>query len=70
MAKKAKPKKPAKAKGGLKETAVGLGKKALGIGSGKSKGTGRKRKKSALFYAKEIQRLKLKKKYEKIRIGV
>lgn len=74
MAKKNKPVKPTKAKASTKSTlgttALGVAKSALGLGgTTKSKGTGKRRKKSALFYAREIQRLKLKKRYEKIRIG-
>ncbi len=71
MAKKRKASKPAKASksSGAVGTAVGLGKKALGLTS-KTKTTGRKRKRSALFYAREIQRMKLKKKYDKIKMGV
>jgi len=74
MAKKSKPKKPTSSKksstgGSLGKTAVGLGKQALGLGGKSGKG-GKRRKKSALFYAKEIQRLKLKRRYEKVRMGV
>ena len=50
---------------------ISAGLNALGIGgrSGK-KGSGKKhRKKTAMWYAKEIQRVKLKKKYEKVKIG-
>lgn len=56
----------------IAKTAVSLGASALGIGgsSRKSGGKRRSRKKSALFYAREIQRLKLKKKYEKIKLGL
>lgn len=76
MAKKSKPVKPAsKSKSSTKSTVLGAGigvaKNLLGLDGGK-KGSGgkRRRKKSALFYAREIQRLKLKKRYEKVRIGV
>lgn len=59
---KSKPKKPAK----LKDKAKGVAKSILGAVSGKkSPGGKRKKKHSALWYAKEIQRLQLKKKYEK-----
>lgn len=33
------------------------------------KGKGRRRKRSAFWYAKEIQRMKLKRRYEKVKIG-
>ncbi len=78
MAKKTKSKKPAKLKSSptAKSSAVGIGitagKKLLGMGgsSSKSKGGFKRRKKSAIWYAKEIQRMKLKKRYEKIKIGI
>jgi len=38
--------------------------------SNKKEGKGRRHKKSALWYSKEIQRLKLKKRYEKVKLGV
>jgi len=44
--------------------AVGVGKKLMGMG-GKSGGK-RRHKKSAVWYAKNIQRIKLKRKYEKL----
>lgn len=43
--------------------------KVFGKGKGKGKG-GKRHKKSALWYAKEIQRLKLKKRFEKVKFGV
>lgn len=43
--------------------------KALLSGS-KGSGKGGRRKKSALWYAKEIQRIKLKRKYERIKYAV
>jgi len=51
-----------------------LGKKAVStakglLGGSKGKG-GKSRKKSAQWYAKEILRLRLKKKYEKTKIGM
>lgn len=78
MAKKSRPKKSAskvsKSKGTPKiGGAVGLAVKGaqavggiMGIG-GKSKGKGgrRSKKRSALWYAKEVQRLRLKRKYQK-----
>ena len=73
MVKKAKSPKPAKlkasSKGGLVKTAVGVGASMLGIG-GKGKGGKRSKKKSALWYAKEIQRIKLKNRYNKIKLGM
>lgn len=77
MASKPKPKPKAKAttkassKSSLVSSAVSMGASMLGIGAKTKGGSGhRRRKKSALFYAREIQRLKLKKRYEKIKIGV
>jgi len=70
MAKKEKPKAGAKTKDkkkSVKDVAVAGAKKILGKDEKK---TGKSRKKSALWYAKEIQRMKLKRKYEKIRLGV
>jgi len=47
---------------------VSAGKKLLGVGG---KGTGgKRRKKSALWYVKEKQRLKAKKQYEKERMRI
>lgn len=43
------------------------GKKLLGLGG---KGKGGRRKKSALWYAKEIQRIRLKRRYEKLKYKV
>jgi hypothetical protein len=65
--KKAKPKKPAKLKDKAKKV-VGSIMGAVG-GKSKSKGTKRK-KKSALWYAKEIQRLDLKRKYDKRKMRI
>lgn len=53
-----------KAKKGVIETVKGA------IGMGRKGGHHRRHKKSAIWYAKEIARLKLKKRYEKVRIGV
>lgn len=48
-----------------------VGQKVVSAITGKkSKGGGRRRKRGALWYAKEIQRLKLKKRYEKIKYRV
>jgi len=58
--KKAKSKKTSKT-----SKVVSAGKKLLGLGG---KGGGRRRKKSALYYIKETQRLKAKKKYERERM--
>lgn len=75
MVKKVKSSKPAKLKSSSAKTSVigagiSAGKSLLGIG-GKAKGKGGKRhKKSALWYAKEIQRMKLKRRYEKVKFGV
>jgi len=58
-----------KVKGGARK----IKDKAQGVVTGKKgKGGfgGRRRKKSALWFAREIARLKLKKRYEKVRIGV
>ena len=49
----------------LKTTA----KKALGLGGGKG-GKGRRHKKSALWYEKEVRRLKSKRKYDRERMRV
>jgi hypothetical protein len=58
-------------KGALVGAAISTGKSLLGIGDGKKgKGGRRKHKKSAQFYAKEIMRLKLKKRYEKVKLGL
>jgi len=50
-----------KAKGKVKEKIFGKDKKSGNKG---------RRKKSALWYAKEIQRLKLKKRFEKVKFGI
>lgn len=55
--------------GKLKKTASS----ALGavMGASKGRGKGRKgRKKSALWYAKEIQRIRLKRKYERVKLSL
>jgi hypothetical protein len=72
MATKAKPKKPAKLKGGAKDLVVAGAKAGYNALTKKKKGKGGKRrsKKSALWYAKEIQRIKLKKRYEKTKLGL
>lgn len=64
-------KKPAASKMGTVAKVASVGASLLGIG-GSSKGKGGKKgkKKSALWYAKEIQRVKLKKKYEKVKLGL
>ena len=50
---------------------ISAGKSMLGIGSSTAKKGGkRSKKKSALWYAKEIQRMKLKRRYEKVKFGV
>jgi len=70
---RAKKKAPAKMKAGKTSkisTAIGVGKAVLGLGSSKTKGKGGRRKKSAMWYAKEIQRVKLKKRYEKLKLGL
>jgi len=67
-AKKSAPKamKASKSGGGVVSKAIGVGKAVMGLGGGKSsKGGKRRHKKSALWFAKEIQRLKLKRKYMK-----
>jgi hypothetical protein len=75
MVKKAKSSKPAKlkssptAKSSVIGAGISAGKQLLGFG-GKSKGVKRSKKKSALWYAKEIQRMKLKRRYEKVKFGV
>lgn len=46
---------------------VSAGKKLLGIGG---KGGGKRRKKSALWYIKEKQRLKAKKQYEREKLRI
>lgn len=43
---------------------------ALSAFSGKKGKSGGRRKKSALWYAKEIQRIRLKRKYEKVKFKV
>ena len=54
----------------VKDKLINKGKEMLtGKGKGKGKG-GRRYKKSALWYAKEIQRLKLKKRFEKVKFGI
>ena len=65
-------KKSSKAKSSKKSSGLlSKGKSALsGLLGKKGKGTGRRsRKKSALWYAKEIQRIKLKRRYMKLRLG-
>lgn len=55
-------------KNSLKQKAVSAGQKLLTGSSSSSKGSsGKRRKKSIAFYAREIARLKLKKRYNKIR---
>jgi len=50
---------------------LSVGKSMLGIGGASAKKGGRRsKKKSALWYAKEIQRMKLKRRYEKTKFGV
>lgn len=48
------------------------GRSALSAVMGKTKGKGgrRSRKKSALWYAKEIQRIRLKRKYERVKLSL
>jgi len=60
--------KPSKSSGGV-VSAVASKAKAMFGGSGAGR-SGKKKKKSAYWYAREIQRLKLKRRYEKARIGV
>lgn len=74
---KVKTKKPSKLKTGLKiaagaVAAVGLGAAAVkGYQAFKGRKAGRRgRKKSAGFYAREIMRLKLKKRYDKLRLSI
>ena len=63
--------KPAKLKAGKSTSKVGgIVKKAKDIFGGKGGKGGKRRKKSAMFYAREIQRLKLKKRYEKVKLGI
>jgi len=58
-------------KGAIVGAGISAGKQLLGFGGDKKgKGGRRSKKKSALWYAKEIQRMKLKKRYEKIKLGV
>jgi len=70
MAKKKKTTKKSKPSAGkpLKDSVVSKGKELL-MGKSSSSG-GRKKRKSALWYAKEIQRIKLKRKYERIKYAV
>lgn len=72
MAKKIKKKAGSKAKtSGKGSTLKSVGKAAVSALTGKKSGGGKRRgKRSALWFAKEIQRLKLKKRYEKIKYRV
>ena len=58
------------AKSTLIGAGISAGKQMLGLGGSSAKKGGRRsKKKSALWYAKEIQRIKLKRKYMKLRLG-
>jgi len=68
--------KPKKAKGGLiaKVATAAIGAKSMISGGGvRAKGSragGRRRKRSALWYAREVARLRLKRKYDKEKMRV
>lgn len=77
MSSKSRPKPAAKAKPAAKTSTIAkvanvakAGATMLGIGGGSKKTSSRRsKKKSALWYARAIQREKLKRKYEKLKFG-
>lgn len=70
MATKRKTTKKAGSSGSKTSKVVGVAKSLIGKATTTTKGYRKSKKRGALWYAKEIQRLKLKKRYEKIKYRV
>lgn len=69
-ASKSKGAKKASGGGGVTSKLGGIAKKALGMGGKSSGGGGRRRSRSPAWYARRIATLKLKRRYDKLRLSV